>query len=437
MNSPVSISRAARQIRDGDLRPIELVEQCLDRIDALEERLQAWVIVDSDGARQAAEQLGREAAEGHFRGPLHGIPLGIKDIFDMAGFPTEAGSPLRQQHTARVDAPAVRSLRQAGAILLGKTVTVEFACFDPSPTLNPWDPQLRHTPGGSSSGSAVAVATGMCLGALGSQTGGSLVRPASYCGIATCKPTFGRISRCGVVPVSYHLDHVGPMARSVADLRILLDCLVQEEAQPPSEPVGPPRLGLLEPFFMEQADASVGQVTEAALQKLRQAGATVEPVTFDGGFEQIRAMHLRIMGVEAATYHRANFPDHRDQYGPKIASLLDAGLATSAVDYAAALADQRRFRRRAGSFFADVDALVMPSTDTPAPADLTTTGTPLFQAPWSCAGVPVVSIPSGLATDDMPVGLQLVGPAYQEDRLLQIAGWCEAQIAFDAAPPVG
>jgi len=210
-----------------------------------------------------------------------------------------------------------------------------------------------------------------------------------------------------------------------------------EETQPPPEPADPPRLGLLEPFFMEQADPAVRKVTEAALDKLRQAGATVEPVAFDGEFEQIRPMHLRIMGVEAATYHRENFPAHRDQYGPKIASLLDAGLATSAVDYAAALADQRRFRRRAGSFFADVDALVMPSTHTTAPADLTTTGTPLFQAPWSCAGVPVVSIPSGLADDGMPVGLQLVGPAYQEDRLLRIAGWCEAQIAFDAAPPIG
>ena len=171
--------------------------------------------------------LGREAQAGNYRGPLHGIPIGIKDIIDVAGLPTRAGSPLRENYpAAAADAPLVAALRQAGAIILGKTVTVEFACFDPSPTRNPWDAELRHTPGGSSSGSAVAVAMGMCFGALGTQTGGSLVRPASYCGIATLKPTFGLLSREGIVPVSYHLDHPGPMARTVGDLEILMQCLL-------------------------------------------------------------------------------------------------------------------------------------------------------------------------------------------------------------------
>jgi aspartyl-tRNA(Asn)/glutamyl-tRNA(Gln) amidotransferase subunit A len=175
MFQPLSISDAASQIRRRRLAPLDLVERCLDQIGKYEDRVHAWVLVDEEGARRTARQLQQQ----DWRGPLHGIPLGIKDIVDVAGFPTRAGSPLREDHLARHDAPLVADLRKAGAIILGKTVTVEFACFDPSPTLNPWDPALQHTPGGSSSGSAVAVALGMCFGAIGTQTGGSLVRPAS------------------------------------------------------------------------------------------------------------------------------------------------------------------------------------------------------------------------------------------------------------------
>ena len=220
-----TISEASQLIRSGRLHPRELVDRCLAQIETYEDRLHAWVEVDDAGARREAETAGREIAAGNCRGPLHGIPVGIKDIIDVAGMPTRAGSPLRANHRATADAPLVAALRRSGAIILGKTVTVEFACFDPSPTRNPWDPALQHTPGGSSSGSAVAVAMRMCLGALGTQTGGSLVRPSTYCGIATCKPTFGLLSCDGIVPVSYHFDHPGPMARSVADLAILLGCL--------------------------------------------------------------------------------------------------------------------------------------------------------------------------------------------------------------------
>ena len=435
MSELPSISQAASRIRRRRLEPIQLVRRCLDQIRKYEDRVHAWVVVDEDGARRSAEQLQREDR----RGPLHGIPLGIKDIVDVEGFPTRAGSPLREGHVAGSDAPLVAALRRAGAIILGKTVTVEFACFDPSPTLNPWDPALKHTPGGSSSGSAVAVAVGMCLGATGTQTGGSLVRPSAYCGVATCKPTFGRIDTRGIVPVSYHFDHPGPMARSVGDLEIILSCLLGAERFQPASSEAPPRLGLIQEFFIEEAAGPVRQVVQSVLETLRRGGASVEPIDGRLDFTEIQPLHRLIMAVEAAEYHRRQFAAHRQSYGPMISALLDEGLGVSAVDYAEALAHQRGFRRRVDELLErcrEVDALVMPSTDTTAPATLTTTGTPKFQAPWSYAGVPAVSIPCGLADDGMPVGLQLVGRRDGEATLLAVARWCERELAFTDLPPL-
>jgi aspartyl-tRNA(Asn)/glutamyl-tRNA(Gln) amidotransferase subunit A len=193
---------------------------------------------------------------------------------------------------------------------------------------------------------------------------------------------------------------------------------------------------LLEQFFMEHADAAVRKVTESALEKLRQAGAEIVPVSLPGGFDDVRTIHRTVMAVEAAAYHRRQFAAHRAAYGPMIAGLLDEGLAISGVDYAAALAAQRDFRRRVASLFDGVDALIVPSTDTTAPHTLETTGTPKFQAPWSCAGVPVVSLPSGLADDGMPAAVQIVGPAGADAAVLEIARWCEEQIGFEAQPPI-
>jgi Asp-tRNA(Asn)/Glu-tRNA(Gln) amidotransferase A subunit family amidase len=437
MSELLTISDVAPQIRSGRLHPRELVERCLAQIHAHDSRLHAWVEVDEAAARRDAESLGREAAAGTCRGPLHGVPVGIKDIIDAAGMPTRAGSPLRGSHRATTDAPLVAALRRAGAIILGKTVTVEFACFDPSPTRNPWDPTLRHTPGGSSSGSAVAVLVGMCLGAMGTQTGGSLVRPSAYCGIATCKPTFGLLSREGIVPVSLHFDHPGPMARSVGDLSIMLRCLFDDPQWGTEENVPlRPRLGWLQDFFVEESDPAIRAATEAAIERLRAGGATIEPAAVPDDFRRVRAMHRLIMAVDAAAYHRAQFAAHRDAYGPMIAELLDEGLTIPANDYADALDWQRRFAGRVDAMFGQFDILVCPSTDTTAPATLTTTGTPKFQAPWSCAGVPVVSIPCGLAADGMPAAIQLVGRRGRDAMLLQVAQWCERCLAFDERPPL-
>jgi aspartyl-tRNA(Asn)/glutamyl-tRNA(Gln) amidotransferase subunit A len=439
------ICEAAEQIRARELAPTDLVEHCLGRIGKHDDRVRAWVIVDEEGARRAARQLEKEIAQGNYRGPLHGIPVGIKDIIDVEGLPTEAGSPLRKGRVAERDAPLVAALREAGAVILGKTVTVEFACLDPSPTRNPWDPSLGHSPGGSSSGSAAAVAMGMCLGAIGTQTGGSLVRPASYCGIATCKPTFGRVDTRGVVPVSHHLDHAGPMARCVADLEILLDCLPRSKNfGPPPEaitkkrfgPACPPKLGLVEGLFLDEADRAVCDATQAGFARLLAGKAALEAVDPPDWFSEINDLHTRIMAVEAAQYHRQDFAAHRASYGPRITQLLDEGLNVSGVDYADALAHQRAFRRRLDPLFDKYDALIMPATDTTAPARLDTTGPKTFQAPWSYLGVPVVSLPCELAFDGMPAALQLVHRYHYDKQLLKVAQWCEAQLAFDKHPPL-
>ncbi len=435
MNNLRTISEIAPLLREGKIAPRELVDECLQRIEKFEPAVRAWVLVDAEGARRAADEAARRISRGDYRGPLDGVPVGIKDIIDVAGMPTKAGSPTREYHVAESDAPLVAALRRAGAIILGKTVTVEFACFDPSPTRNPWDRELKHTPGGSSSGSAAALALGMCYGSIGTQTGGSLVRPSSYCGAAALKPTFGRLPRIGIVPVSYHLDHPGPMARTVADLRILFACLSGDNRdQRAISP--PPRLGIVEPLYSAGADADVRDVFDRLITRLRASGAEIAPVILPGGFDGVLTMHRRIMAVEAAEYHRKTFAADRNSYGPKITSLLDEGFTISGVDYAAALAWQREFACRVAGMFEKADALIMPSTDTTAPATLETTGTPRFQAPWSCAGVPAVSIPCGLARDGMPVGLQIIGPHESDWRLLDIAAWCEKTVQFEELPPM-
>lgn len=439
MSHTISLTEAAVALRTRRVSPIDLVDSCLERIRQYESDVRAWVVVDEEGARREAEALTAEAAEGNFRGPLHGVPIGIKDIIDVAGLPTEAGSPLRKGRVADEDAPVVASLRQAGAIILGKTVTVEYACFDPPPTQNPWDPHFKRTPGGSSSGSAAALAMEMCFGALGSQTGGSLVRPSSYCGVATCKPTYGRVDRTGVVPVSFQFDHVGPMARRVRDVATLLEAMSATQDFIPrpaanSHPRLPayPRFGVVESFFMTEAAANVRSVVEAALKTLSEH-IPIETVQPTVDFEAIQEIHTTIMAVEAAAYHREDFAAHREAYGPMITGLLDQGLATSSDEFAEAMGYLREYRRLAPAMLHDFDALIMPATDTTAPG-LETTGSKRFQAPWSCSGLPVVSLPCGVADDGMPVAVQLVGRHHDDERLLQIAEWCEGQFGFEGRP---
>lgn len=444
MQPPRTILETADQFRAGHLSPTQLLRACLDAIDRFDGDVRAWTLVDRVGAQQAAEAAARELAAGQDRGPLHGIPIGVKDIVDVAGMPTRAGSPLTDARPATVDATVIARLRTAGAIILGKTVTTEFACFDPSPTRNPWN--LAHTPGGSSSGSAAALALGMCIGAIGSQTGGSITRPASYCGISGAKPTFGRTSRAGVVPVSFHLDHVGAMARTAVDCGLMLSAMAGADPRDPhaapwpdvafdgSVANSPPTLGVVWPYFFDEAETEVAEPTRNAIHSLVERGARLVELPLPDGWDAVHAMHRRIYFAEAAELHARQYGAPRDGYGPKMAELLAEGFAVSMADYQEALRHKVGFSNAVNQLLAEVDALVVPSTPTAAPAGLDTTGDPRFNAPWSHAGTPTVSVPCGLTAAGMPLGLQLVGPARSDARLLATAVWCEQVLEFSAVP---
>ena len=341
-----TIHSASASLRHGELSPLELVDTCLERIDRYEPHIHAWVFVDREYARNQAKEAATELRQGRWRGPLHGIPIGIKDIFDVYDWPTAAGSRLWAQSIARHDATVVRGLRQAGAVLLGKTVTTQYASFDPPPTRNPWN--LARTPGGSSSGSAAAVACGMCLGALASQTGGSITRPASYCGVAGFKPTFRRVSTAGVVPLAPSMDHVGAIASSVRDLAMLLQTIAGSDAYDPEcsgqavpdylarfQQASPaPRLGRLRGLFEDLAEPAMRKMMEQVADRLQSRGSVLSDVALPSGFAEVLPSHRTVMAVEAAAYHASRLRRHPDDYAPKIRSLLEEGLACPAPEYA-------------------------------------------------------------------------------------------------------
>ncbi len=273
----------------------------------------------------------------------------------------------------------------------------------------------------------------MCLLAVGSQTGGSIVRPASYCGVAGLKPSHGRVSAKGVIPISAHLDHVGPIARNVSDLAVGFSVMTGEMI--PDLFLSPgagfvPRLATIEPYFFEQADASLIAVTRQSLDHCRSAGAAITSLHLPPSFAAAHAMHYRLMAADAAAYHHTEFERDRAAFGPKLTELIDNGLAITGVQYSAALTHQRQFREELLGILPVQCIALTPSTPTAAPASLSTTGDPRFNSPWSFAGFPTVTIPCGLSPDGMPCGLQLIGRPGSEWELLTAAGWCESQIGF-------
>jgi aspartyl-tRNA(Asn)/glutamyl-tRNA(Gln) amidotransferase subunit A len=436
-----TIQAAASALREGQLTPIHLLEQCLQQVEKYEETVRAWVFVDKDSAREQAEKSGAELKAGHDRGPLHGIPLGIKDIIDVFDWPTAAGSELWRASIARRDATVVQKLRQAGAVFVGKTVTTQYASFDPPPTRNPWN--LQRTPGGSSSGSAAAVATGMCLGALSSQTGGSTTRPAAYCGVPSCKPTFGRVSTQGVVPLASSMDHIGPIARCVWDLAVLLETIAGEDWEDDAtlraehsyldlkaglETAPPPRIGRLTGMFDDLAEPPVRAMMIDVVIAFRTGGATVEETRLPPSFTEVLKRHRIIMAVEAAAFHETRLKRHPTDYLPNIGKLLREGLACPAPEYARCKEHQQAMRDDAVHWFSNVDVLMTPATTGPAP-DKATTGDPAFNSPWSYTGLPAVSLPAGKAPDGLPLSIQLIGRPFGERELLAAASWCERMLS--------
>ncbi len=430
-------AEAARRIRAGTLSPSNLLAACLKRTDAVEPAVAAWVRLDRDAAARVAVQRDIEAREGRFMGPLHGVPVALKDIFDAAGVPTTAGAPAWATRTPAVDAPSVAALRGAGAVPMGKLATTPFAYLDPSVTRNPWNPE--HTPGGSSSGPAAAVAARMVPLALGSQTVGSVLRPAAYCGVVGLKPTHGRISSAGVLELAGSLDHVGVFARAVEDCALALAVLVGG-GPAPADYVGAvvdpaaPRLGVLAPF-LARTTPEMGKHLEAVTRGLAAAGALLEDVTLPAAFASIYDVGATVLRAEAAAAHAPLFPAHAAEYPPKIKELIELGHAISAPVYLAAQAARRQVREAVGAIAARYDAFLLPTIGAPAPRGLGSTGDPSFCSPWSFLGMPAITLPTGVE-GGLPLAVQLVAAPWSEARLLAAAAWCERVVGFAAGPPL-
>ena len=443
----LSIADAAQQIRSGGLSPVRLAQSLLDRIDELDPALLAWVTIDREEVLNTARQRELELERDGPKGPVHGIPVGLKDIFYTAGMKTTACSRIYADFVPSYDATCVARIKDAGGIVLGKAVTTEFATGDPSPTRNPWDP--AHTPGGSSSGSSVAVATRMCAAALGSQTGGSTCRPAAYNGIVGLKPTYGRISRYGAVPVSWSLDTVGILVRSVEDAAIMLQVMAGHDPNDPgsasvsvpdylqqmAEWNRPPRIGLPREFFSDKSSREVWQHTEEVAQKLAQAGAEVKEISLPESFATAHSSQRIVMNVEAAAFHEEFFRHRADEYGPVLRSSIEVGMLIPGVRYIQAQRMRRQFRQDMVEMVKGVDVVLTPTTPAPAPRDLNTTGDPVFQSPWTSCGLPTIALPSGLATSGLPLSVQLGGLPFEEGKLLAFAGWCENSLGINLSPP--
>jgi len=423
--------------------PVAAVEEALERIDARDPEIRAFVHVDAAGARRhaaAIERRGRERG-----GPLFGYTIGVKDLIDTGDMPTSYGSPIFAGHRPDRDAHVVRRIRQAGAVVVGKTVTTEFATFDPPPTRNPWDPAC--TPGGSSSGSAAAVAAGMVRAALGTQTAGSVLRPASYCGAVGFMPSPGWIGRTGIFECARSLDRVGFLARTVDDLVPLLAATagvdpgdpasIRRPRARPRPALAPDRLrvGVLAPL-LDRATPAMAATVRGTGERLAAHGADVRSTqpseTFEAGFA---ALHT-LMRAEMAAVHEVLYRNHRGSYGPRIASIIDAGRRIRASEYISAQETRRRFRAELDGLFDDVDVLLAPAAVGAAERSHETVGDPVMNIPATLAGLPALALPAELSDDGLPLGVQLIGRRDDDHRLLDVARWLEDVVDFRSMPPL-
>ncbi|MGQ9693261.1 MAG: amidase [Thermodesulfobacteriota bacterium] len=444
----LSLMEMSKLIKEKQLSPLDLVNAHLKRIETLEPKLQAWVSIDQEKVLAQASQWATIIKRRKKIGLLPGIPIGVKDIFYTVDLKTTGGSKIFKDFFPPYEATAVGKLKKEGGIVLGKTATTEFAYADPAPTRNPWN--LEHTPGGSSSGSAAAVASGMCPAALGSQTGGSVLRPAAYCGVVGFKPSYGRISRHGVFALAWTLDHVGFLTRTVADAALMLKVLAGGDAhdlacsnRPVPEyqkflvpPLVPPKLGIVREFYQEKSEQEVWANFEETVEKMRRAGAEIADVKMPPSFSLVHDAHRIIMRVEAAAFHEKIFLRHREEYGPKLRELVETGFLISGVDYIQAQKIKNLFRKEMDEVMEKYDCLLTPTTSSVAPRGLSSTGDPWFQVPWSLSGLPTIALPTGLNGEGLPLSLQLIGPAFKEEKLLAAASWCEKALQVYLFPPL-
>jgi Asp-tRNA(Asn)/Glu-tRNA(Gln) amidotransferase A subunit family amidase len=438
----LTATEAAAELASGAISAEEYSRACLARIDAVDGDIKAFAHLDRDHVLAQARALDERRAERRSIGPLHGVPVAIKDIIDTADYPTELGSPLGAGRRPRIDASVVAKLRAAGAVIIGKTVTTEFAYFHPGPTRNPHD--RTRTPGGSSSGSAAAVAANMVPLALGTQTNGSVIRPAAFCGVFAVKPGHGLISRAGVLQLSRTLDHVGAFARSLPDLALILEVIAgHDPADPDTEPFAtpdfrallseppplPPRFAFVRTPVWDKADAD----TKAAFEELVAAlGSAVEPVDLPEDWAQAWEVHRTIMAAEMA--HNLAPLVARGEPSEAMRKLLAHGRSVSAVDYLGALAKARRYAAGLVDIFDAFDAIVTPAAPGVAPKGLDSTGDPRFCTLWTLSGLPALSLPLFAGDGGLPLAAQLVGPPGRDGRLLRTAGALVAMLAAADKP---
>ncbi|MCZ6885557.1 MAG: amidase [Alphaproteobacteria bacterium] len=420
---------SAREIVDGVARgacsPEAVVASCLERIDAREAELGAWAYLDADHALAQARALEGSTAPG----PLFGVPVAIKDIFDTFDMPTGMGSKIYQDYRPASDAAAVAALRAAGAVILGKTVTCEFAGMAPGATVNPHDP--NRTPGGSSSGSAAAVADFMAPLALGTQTGGSVLRPSSFCGIVGFKPSFGTINRAGVKMAAEALDTIGIHGRSVDDVELLYDVFtsgVSSQGTTGAARQGTtgevaPRIGFCRTFLWDSVEAETKDALDGAVVGLTGAGARVSDVDLGQEFSGLGPARDVINCVERARAMGFEWNNHRDEISEKLTATLKKGFETPFTTYIEALELAARLRGNLAQVFGENDVLLVPCVPGVAPEGLSSTGDPALQGLWTILHVPTITLPTHWTTDGLPVGIQLVGRHRDDKLLLDVARW--------------
>ena len=416
-------AEAARRIAAGALTSEALVAACLARVAAREPEIHAWTHLDADAALAEARERDRTPAAG----PLHGLPVGVKDIFDTADMPTAYGSPLYDGHRPTRDSAPVAALREAGAVVLGKTVSTEFAYFAPGPTRNPHD--TAHTPGGSSSGSAAAVADFHVSLALGTQTGGSVIRPAAFCGVFGFKPTYGFVDGDGVRPLAAALDTVGWFARSVEDLALLGAVLSPVQSYPLERLAQAPRIGIVRTADWGHTSHAVREAVEAVAAVLREAGCSVQEVAWPDACDGLGAAWETVIAAGAASALAAEYDQQRDALSAALRELIARGRALAGAERAAAEALALECRALVSERFAAVDAFLTPAAPDAAPAGLASTGDPLFNRGWTLLRLPCVAVPAGSDGQGLPLAVQLVGRHGGDQALLEVARHVEQALA--------
>lgn len=412
--SRLSVSEAARLIAEGTLSCEELVRSCLARIDDRESVVHAWAYLDPQSAIARAEVLDSIQAQG----PLHGVPFGVKDIFDTAELPTAYGSAIYQDHRPEHDSAVVAALREAGALVLGKTVTTEFAYMNPGPTKNPHN--LEHTPGGSSSGSAAAVADCMVPFALGSQTGGSTIRPAAFCGIFGFKPTYGFVSSDRIHPLATALDTVGWFARSTEDLALIGSVLSTIQSSLLGPAPSPLRVGIIRTSDWHHASPAAQRAIEVVAAVLDEAGVEVRDLHLPDAFDGLGVAWETAIAVGAASAFGVEYGEHKESLSSPLIALIEDGRALGSAARSASEALALHCRAVVSETFSQVDVFLTPSAPGEAPYGIGSTGDPLFNRLWTLLRLPCVNIPAGEGDKGLPVGVQLVGRHGGDQSLLEV-----------------